>query len=85
LGDQIKYPLRAKESGISGRVVLNFEMDNEGRVDNIKIVKFPPNGTDLANEAYRVVSGIPRWRPGWHNGKPVKVSYSLSIEFSLKK
>jgi len=76
-----KYPVIAKEAGISGRVLLGFVIDTNGKTTDIKILK----GVDpsLNNEAIRVVSSMPAWKPAKHNGKNVRVNFQIPISFSL--
>lgn len=80
----LKYPERESKNGIQGRVVVSFTVDTEGQLRDVKAVKTPTNGENLAKEAVRVVQNMPKWKPGKEKGKPVKVTFSLPISFSLK-
>jgi protein TonB len=82
LGQNIKYPQIAKEAGITGRVFVNFVIDKEGNVTDVKVLRGIGGGCD--EEAVRVVKNMPKWSAGKQRGKPVKVSYNLPIKFSLK-
>jgi periplasmic protein TonB len=82
LAQNIKYPQIAKEAGITGRVFVNFVIDKEGNVTDVKVLRGIGGGCD--EEAVRVVKNMPKWSPGKQRGKPVKVSYNLPIKFSLK-
>jgi len=82
LAQNIKYPQIAKEAGITGRVFVNFVIDKEGNVTDVKVLRGIGGGCD--EEAVRVVKNMPKWSAGKQRGKPVKVSYNLPIKFSLK-
>lgn len=81
LGENVVYPPKAQENGISGTVVVSFTISKDGSVTNIKIAR----GKDpaLDKEAVRVVSIMPKWKPGVLNGEPVPVSYTLPLKFQL--
>jgi Ca-activated chloride channel homolog len=76
----LKYPEELKESGISGMVIVSFTIDTDGSIKDIKILR----GLDplLNQEAIRVIKLLPKWKPGMQNGKPVKSSYILPINFT---
>ena len=78
----LKYPEKAKENKIQGRVILKFIVTAEGNVENVTVVR----GVDplLDNEAVRVMGLCPRWEPGRLKGKPVNIYYSVPITFALK-
>ncbi|MDD2562767.1 MAG: TonB family protein [Salinivirgaceae bacterium] len=82
LQSNIKYPQIAKENGVSGKVFVNFVVDNKGNITKIKVLR----GVDpsLDSEAVRVVENMPRWTPGKQRGKAVYVSYNLPISFVLQ-
>ena len=81
LSKSIKYPAAAKEKGIQGKVVVNFVIEKDGSVANTEVVRSVGGGCD--EEAIRVVSSMPNWIPGKQNGKTVKVSYNLPINFVI--
>jgi len=76
-----KYPPIAKENNITGRVFVSFVVDKSGKVTSVKVLR----GVDkyLDNEAVRVVSSMPMFKPGKQRGKPVKVQYNVPISFRL--
>ena len=82
LGKSIKYPPLAKESGIQGRVFVNFVVEPNGSISNVKILRGIGGGCD--EEAVRVVKDMPSWKPGKQRGKAVRVSYNLPIKFTLQ-
>jgi protein TonB len=82
LAENIKYPPLAKESGIQGRVFINFVVEPDGRISNVKVLRGIGGGCD--EEAVRVVKSMPKWSPGKQRGKPVRVSYNLPVKFTLQ-
>ena len=81
LSMNIKYPSEALERRITGKVYVNFVIDEEGKVGNIKILKGVHFSLD--EEAIRVVGLMPKWEPGRMDGKPVKVAYTVPISFNM--
>ena len=82
VGKNIKYPQIARESGIQGRVFVGFVVEPDGSVSNVKIMRGIGGGCD--EEAMRVVKSMPKWKPGKQRGKPVRVSYTLPVNFKLQ-
>lgn len=81
LGKKIQYPSAAKEAGTQGRVILQFVVEKDGSLTDIKVLREPGNG--LGDEATRVLRLAPKWSPGIQNGKPVRVQYTIPVNFSL--
>ena len=79
---RIVYPPVAVENGITGRVIMDFTIDRDGSVVDIRIIR----GADplLDNEAMRVLRMSPRWTPGKQRGQPVKVRYQFPFIFQLQ-
>ncbi len=79
----LKYPQSAIRDGIQGKVLVDFVINESGKVTDVKVLK----GVDpeLDDEAVRVVSASPAWRPGYVKGKKVRTEMSLYIEFRLEK
>ena len=77
----VKYPPIAKEYGVTGKVYVYFEVNKSGSVKNARIVR----GVDkyLDAEALRVVRSLPKYKPGRQRGKPVRVQYTIPINFTL--
>ena len=80
--DKIKYPAIARENGISGQVIVQFVVSKEGDIQKAKVVRGIGGGCN--EEALRVVNGMPRWKPGKHNGRAVPVTFTLPIKFVLQ-
>ena len=78
----IVYPEIAKETGISGRVTLQFTIDKDGSVKDVKVLRGVDSSLD--KEAVRVVSNSPKWSAGKQRGKAVKVKYTFPIIFQLR-
>ena len=77
----VKYPILAQENGIQGKVFIQFVIEKDGSITDVKVMR----GVDasLDKEAIRVVKSMPKWKPGKQRGKPVRVSYTLPINFQL--
>ena len=82
LNKNVKYPALAAENGISGRVTVQFVVDSQGAISQIKILGGIGGGCD--EEAIRVVSSMPKWKPGKQGGRPVRVYFVLPIKFTLQ-
>jgi len=82
IANNIKYPVIAAENGIQGKVYVQFVVDRDGGISNARIAR----GVDasLDQEALRVVNSLPKWKPGMQRGKPVRVSYTVPINFQLQ-
>ena len=76
------YPKKARRKGIEGRVIVKFIVEKDGEVSDVKVVKGAHPMLD--DEAQRVVESMPAFLPGMQRGKPVRVSYHLPFNFSLK-
>jgi TonB family protein len=81
LAENLKYPAKAKENNIQGRVFLNFVVEKDGSLSDIKVVRGIGYGCD--EEAVRVLAISPKWIPGKQNGKLVRVSYTIPIFFQM--
>jgi TonB family protein len=81
LSANICYPTLARNKGIEGKVYLSFVVSKIGFTENIKVLRGIGGGCD--EEAVRVVSNMPQWKPGKQNGQAVRVQYTLPIQFKL--
>lgn len=81
IATSLVYPIEAFEQGIQGQILTRFTINKEGVVEDIKIIRSAHKLLD--EEAIRVLSTSPKWIPGKHKGKPVKVGYNFPINFSL--
>ncbi len=81
LAENTKYPEPAKENGITGTVWVQFIIDKDGKVTNVKVVRSVDPYLD--KEAERVVKSMPKWKPASQRGKPVRVIFQVPIRFEL--
>jgi protein TonB len=81
LRDHIRYPAVAKENNVTGRVFIQFVVERDGSLTDLKTLRDP--GSGLGDEALRVLKISPHWKPGIQNGKPVRVQYTVPVNFSL--
>lgn len=79
----LKYPEVAVRNGVQGRVVVEFIVEKDGKVTDVRVVKGVSDELDA--EAVKVVSASPKWKPGRVNGEKVRTSISLPVEFKLEK
>ena len=77
----VKYPPIAKEYNITGKVYVQFIVDKTGTVTNVKVVRGVDKNLDA--EAVRVVKSLPKYKPGKQRGKPVRVMFTIPINFTL--
>ncbi len=81
LSQNIKYPADAQEKKIEGRVICQFVVSSTGKIKDVTVIKSVEKSLD--NEAIRVISAMPDWKPGTQKGKTVAVKYLLPIKFKL--
>ena len=81
--ENIKYPEQAKKNGIQGVVFVSYVVEKDGKISNIKTIRGIGGGCD--EEAERVISLMPNWKPGIQRGQPVRVQFNLPVRFSLDK
>lgn len=82
LGENVKFPPKAKSKGITGRVFVNFTVGKDGKIRDVKILRGVHDLLDA--EALRVVMAMPDWIPGEQRGIKVPVSYNMAIGFKLE-
>jgi len=83
IAEHTNYPKEAKKKGITGKVFVQFVIERDGSVSNVKLArKVNPL---LDEEAVRVIKMMPKWKPGKQRGKPVRVMYQIPINFVLDK
>ena len=82
LSKNIKYPTIAQENGTQGRVTVQFVLNRDGSIVDAKVLR----GVDpyLDKEAIRVISSMPKWKPGMQRGKAVRVKYTVPVMFRLQ-
>jgi protein TonB len=82
VNSRLVYPEIAKDNGVEGRVVLQFTIGKDGRLQDVKVLNSPDES--LAREAVRVVSSSPKWEPGRQRDRAVKVSYTFPVIYRLR-
>jgi len=82
IAKSVEYPPIAHENGIQGRVYVTFVVAKDGTIANAEIAR----GVDpsLDKEALRVINALPEWNPGYQQGVPVHVKYTVPINFALQ-
>ena len=83
LKENLEFPEYAKEQDKSARVLVGFVVEKDGSISSIKILSCSEKGFDFETEATRVISNMPRWKPGRQNGHPVRVMFNIPIIFRL--
>jgi periplasmic protein TonB len=78
---KIKYPAQAKRMGIEGKVFVEFVIEKDGSITDVKAIKGIGGGCD--QEAERILASAPKWKPGKQRGKPVRQKMVLPINFKL--
>lgn len=82
LGKNVKYPIEAYANNIEGRVVVHFIVNKDGSISNVGLTRSVDPLLD--KEAIRVISSMPKWKPGMQRGKAVRVKYTVPVMFRLQ-
>jgi TonB family protein len=82
LSSSIIYPEKARIDSIQGTVVVQFIVDENGKINDPVVVRSV--SSDLDNETLRAMREMPDWKPGTQDGKPVKVRYTLPVRFRVE-
>jgi protein TonB len=81
IGKKMKYPSQARRMGIEGKVFVQFVVDKDGSIKDVKVIRGVGAGCD--EEAIRVIQNSPKWQAGKQRGQAVKVRMVLPITFKL--
>lgn len=81
LRDNIKYPEACRKDSIQGRVIISFVVEKDGSISSAEVIKSVHEQLDA--EALRVISAMPKWKPGKQRGKVVRVEYAIPIKYRL--
>lgn len=81
LSSNLRYPERAQQNDIQGRVTVQFVVNADGSIEQVTVLKGVDK--DLDNEAIRVVKRMPKWQPGKNNGVAVRSYFRLPVTFKL--
>ncbi len=79
--NKLKYPRVAVENGIEGKVFVEFHIDKDGNIKDAIIRRGIGGGCE--QEVLRVIKGMPKWKAGKHNGRPVSVKFTMPVVFEL--
>ena len=82
LTKNLQYPKTAIEKNIEGIVIVEFVVEKDGKLSNIKVIRSV--SPELDSEAVRVISKMPKWKPGTQRGKKVRSTFRLPINFQMK-
>ena len=89
--ENMKYPEVAEKNGATGKAIISFVVEKDGKVTEVKAADFIADGeisdeckNALTTEAERVVASMPDWEPGKQKGENVRVKYTMPITFCLK-
>ena len=82
LDREVKYPPKAFEKNIQGKVVTEFFIERDGSISDIRVTKNVDFHLDL--EAYRVICKMPDWIPATQEGQKIRVKYTLPISFVIR-
>jgi uncharacterized protein len=82
--DSLRYPVVEKEAGKQGTVYVNFIVERDGSITNVKVAKGVPGAPGLDKEAVRLVSSMPKWTPAKMNGRTVRCSTTIPVKFVLQ-
>jgi TonB family protein len=83
LAKNLRYPKEAQQNHVQGRVFVQFVVTTQGTIEQLRVLKGIGSGCD--EEAVRVVSQMPHWKPGRKGGQNVAVQYNIPIQFELEK
>jgi len=81
-GKHVRYPIVAQENNIQGRVICQFTVFKDGHIGDIKVVRGVHPSLD--KEAIRLLSTMPKWKPGKQQGKAVNCKFTVPVVFKLQ-
>ena len=81
LRKNLNYPERARESGVQGKIFIEFIVEKDGSITAAKVLRSVH--PDLDREALRVVNSMPKWKPGMQRDKTVRVKFTIPITFRI--
>lgn len=82
LSKNITYPQMAKQANIQGKVFIQFVVEKDGSITNVKVMRGIGSGCD--KEAERVIKKMPKWSPGWKDGLTVRTRFNIPVFYKLK-
>lgn len=82
VNQNLEYPQIAIENNIQGRVMVRFTIEKDGSLTNIQVLSSP--NSSLSEAVVRVLQRSPKWEPGFHRGRPVRMDLNIPVDFSLE-
>ena len=82
LSSNVRYPVAALENNIQGRVIVQFTVRRDGSIADVQVVR--PVNPALDREAVRLISSMPKWKPGMQRGKAVHCKFTVPVTFKLQ-
>lgn len=83
LAQNIKYPAKAREAGIQGKVYISFVVEKDGSISKVEPVRYRTVDSSLTQEAVKVTVNMPKWIPATQNGVPVRCYFTMPVTFKL--
>ena len=83
IAQNIQYPKEAAKANIEGSVIVSFFVEKDGSISNVEVRRSIHELLD--KEAIRVVSAMPKWKPGMRNGQPVRARFNIPVSFKIPK
>lgn len=84
LAKNLKYPKEARQNEISGRVNVQFVVEKDGSLSDIIVLRGSELGYGIPEEAIRVISTMPKWKPATQSGKPVRSYFTMPVDFTFQ-
>jgi TonB family protein len=81
--EHLEYPMAEKKADIQGTILMQFIVEKDGSLSDIRAIKSVPGGENLEKEAARVIRMMPKWKPGMQDGQPVRVYKNVPFYFVL--
>ena len=75
------YPEIARENGVQGQVLLTITIEKDGSLTDVRVLRGVDPSLDQA--AVKAVMQSPKWTPGKHDGRNVRVNYIFPVNFKL--
>ncbi|OFR37681.1 energy transducer TonB, partial [Porphyromonas sp. HMSC065F10] len=83
IAQNIQYPKEAVKANIEGRVMVSFIVEKDGSISTVEVKRSVHELLD--KEAIRVVSAMPKWKPGKQDGQPVRARFNIPVSFKIPK
>ncbi len=83
--EHLEYPMAEKQADIQGTIMMQFIVEKDGSLSDIKAIKSVDKGENLVKEATRVIKLMPKWKPGMQDGKNVRVYKNVPFHFVITK